>query len=97
MCESADLVTIQAGHAALRYVCRVPIALAIVDEWPQNSPGEDRAEEGGEVDMVRADHPGADVRHAEIEEEPDRKHSRQKTGFRLQRGRRHLCMYEIVG
>jgi len=85
-CESSDLVTIQAGHAALRYVCGVPIALEFADEWPQYSPGEDRAEEGGEVDMVRADHPGTDVRHAEIEEEPDRKHSRQTAGFRLQRG-----------
>jgi hypothetical protein len=46
--------------------------------------------------MVRADHPGADVRHAEIEEEPDRKHSRQTAGFRLERGGRHLCMKYIL-
>jgi hypothetical protein len=95
--DSADLVTIQAGHAALRYVCRVPVALASADEWPQDSPGDDRAEEGGEVDKVRADHPGADVRHAEIEEEPDGRHSpQQKPGFRIQRGRRHLFLYEIL-
>ena len=49
----------------------IPVALLLADEWPHYAPGKDGAEEQREVDKVRADHPSANIRQAEVEEKPD--------------------------
>jgi hypothetical protein len=65
------LVPVDACHAILRCICRIPVALLLADEWPHDAPGNDGTEQQREVDEVRADHPSTNVRQAEVEGKPD--------------------------
>lgn len=67
----ADLVTKQACHAALWYICWVPVSLLFADDWPQYPPRKYSTKQGWKVDKVWADHPRTNVCEAEIEEKPD--------------------------
>jgi hypothetical protein len=71
-CYSTYLVTIETFHAAFFYICRVPITLVLTDEWPQYSIGKNCTQEGGDINYMWADHPGADVCHAKVKEESDK-------------------------
>jgi hypothetical protein len=72
------LVTIEACHASFRSLCRIPISLLVAYERPNNAPGKDGAKQDREVDKVRADHAGSNIREAEVKEKPAEKKDTKK-------------------
>ena len=56
MQEGARLVAEEAGEVVLAEARREPVPRLAVDEGPEEAPGDDRAQQHGHVDDVRADH-----------------------------------------
>ena len=65
------LVTLQAMKAAGWIVCRVPVALPVVNERPHNAPRQDSANQQRYVDEIRTYHTDTNICCREIKVEPD--------------------------
>lgn len=70
------LVAVETIEIRCSKICRIPIAFVVGDQWPHQTPGNDRSEQDRNVDNVRTDETRSYVGQAEVEVHPE--HSQAK-------------------